>query len=111
MAQNRIDFEGQGVELNKQAELAWCYAAVISIVSRLLSGAQGWDPCQIVSANLVEKLYLGDAPDQTKDDACNCCQKNEPKVCSESSPSAASARRSPVSTSTSTAGRGFPRAT
>jgi hypothetical protein len=81
MAHNAIDFGSRGVVLQKQAELAWCYAAVISIVSNWLTNNNGWNPCQIVAANLEVKLGVTQVPDTSKQNACNCCRKNKPSAC------------------------------
>lgn len=77
----QLDFATRGVALKKQDELAWCYAAVLSIVSHWLTNGGGWDPCQIVAANLEDKLGLTNESNIVKDKACNCCQKKTPSEC------------------------------
>jgi hypothetical protein len=81
MASGRIDFASRGVRLKKQKELAWCYAAVASIVSNWLNNNRGWYPCQIVARNLEEKLLMTGATAVAKAGACNCCAKRRPAAC------------------------------
>lgn len=77
-----IDFSSRNVTLKKQAQLAWCYAAVISIVSNWLNNNQGWSPCQIASWAIWHNRFNEANMDQiTLDTICNCCQKNKPNAC------------------------------
>lgn len=81
MPEKTIDFASKNVTLDKQDELAWCYASLVSIVSKWLNNGNGWSPCQIASWAMVQNLFLGDQSDVVQERACNCCQKNKPNAC------------------------------
>src|ERR1700730_3699369 len=81
MPSKTIDFASKNVDLDKQDELAWCYAAIVSVVTNWLTNGAGWSPCQIASWAMVQNLCVGDQPEATQERACNCCQKNKPNAC------------------------------
>jgi hypothetical protein len=81
MPSKTIDFASKNVDLDKQDEVAWCYAAILSVLSNWLTNNAGWSPCQIVSWAMVQNLAVGSQPEATQERACNCCQKNKPHAC------------------------------
>lgn len=81
MASKTLDFAGKRIALQKQDQLAWCYAAVVSVVSHWLTNNAGWTPCQIVSWAMVQNLRLGAQAVAVQTAACNCCGRAKPHAC------------------------------
>ena len=82
MAEKILDFAGRNIRLQKQDQIYWCYAAVVSALSKWLNnGTAGWSPCEIASWAVMKNLYQDTQSDEVKDEVCNCCQKVKPSAC------------------------------
>jgi hypothetical protein len=77
-----IDFASRNVDLQKQDQIAWCYASVISVLTNWLGNGAGWSTCEIASWALWQKKFGGaDVGAELFDSGCNCCKKKKPHAC------------------------------